>query len=48
MALGALAKEPTLPLRLVPVGLNYFSVRSRADLNMPSHAHALARPHEHL
>lgn len=25
MALGALAKQPDLPLRLVPVGLNYFS-----------------------
>ena len=25
MALGALAKHPNLPLRLVPVGLNYFS-----------------------
>ena len=25
MALGALAKYPHMPLRLVPVGLNYFS-----------------------
>ena len=42
MALGALAKHPNLPLRLVPVGLNYFSghrFRSRVfvDIGEPLH-----------
>jgi len=46
MALGALAKHPDMPLRLVPVGLNYFSghrFRSRVfvdigePLTVPAH-----------